>query len=96
MAPSVRSASTRTRKAQPSLLGYAKVTKFSTVGRGRKSVKLTIENVETLLSPTVEESNEPVVDDKKRKRGIYASEAEESETEELPVKKVLSTQTPVD
>ena len=89
MAPSVRSAGTRTRKAQPSLLGYAKVTKSSTVGRGKKSVKITIENVEILLSPTVEQCNVPVVDDKKRKRGLYASEAEESETDDIPVKKVL-------
>ena len=76
-------------RAQPSLLGYAKVTKSSTVGRGKKSVKITIENVETLLSPTVEECSEPVLEGTKRKRGIYASEAEESETEEVPVKKVL-------
>ena len=94
MAPSLRGAGTRTRKAQPTVLGYAKVTKASTVTTGRKGVKLTIENVDTLLNPageTSEPTTTPPIGDKKRKRGIYASEAEESETEEIPVgKKVVA------
>ena len=90
MAPSVRSAGTRTIKKQPTLLGYAKVRKSASVRTGRNGVKISIEKVEDLSTTVCEETPEPVNDDRKRKRGIYASEAEESETEEVPVLTIKS------
>lgn len=89
MAPSVRSAGTRTRKAQPTLLGYTKVSKPATITRGRKGVKVTIENVE-YVSKSVNQDNSQPVTAPKRKRIDPTSEAEESDTEEVPAgKKVM-------
>ena len=106
MAPSVRGAGTRMRQAQPTLLGYAKVTKskkFEPTTKIRaKGVKITIQNVE-VVSNNISEGG-PIASIpsftsttteacNKRKRGISL---EESDVEEAPTgKKVMHLATVV-
>jgi hypothetical protein len=101
MAPSARSAGTRARKAQNTLLGYSKVTKATKIasttkpGKGIKDNAVKVGYLVKSIEPVSPTKSTP--NPRKRARDDEGdSQAEETDTEQLPCGKrvQLSSQWP--